>query len=84
MSAIQRSLAAGGFEAAPGSLVAQQLRPGQPALVQLLADGSDRDLGGPLEPEPKPFVWHKPAAEIIESARRGRATLHQIKSTTDH
>lgn len=33
---------------------------------------------------PKPFVWHKPAAEIIESARRGRATLHQIKSTTDH
>jgi transposase len=34
--------------------------------------------------DPKPLVWHKPAAEIIEKVRRGRATLHQIKSTTDH
>jgi hypothetical protein len=34
--------------------------------------------------DPKPFVWHKPAAEIIEKVRRGRATLHQIKSATDH
>jgi len=33
---------------------------------------------------PEPFVWHKPAAEIIEKVRRGRATLHQIKSATDH
>ncbi len=33
---------------------------------------------------PKPFVWHKPAEEIIEKVRRGRATLHQIKSATDH
>ena len=29
--------------------------------------------------DPKPFVWHKPAAEIIEKVLRGRATLHQIK-----
>ena len=34
--------------------------------------------------DPKPFVWHTPAAEIIEKVQRGRATLHQIKSTTDH
>jgi transposase len=34
--------------------------------------------------DPKPFVWHKTAEEIIEKVRRGRATLHQIKSTTDH
>jgi len=33
---------------------------------------------------PEPFVWHQPAAEIIEKVRRGRATLHQIKSATDH
>ena len=33
---------------------------------------------------PKPFVWHKAADEIIEKVRRGRATLHQIKSATDH
>ena len=34
--------------------------------------------------DPKPFVWHKPAEEIIEKVRRGRATLHQIKSATQH
>ncbi len=34
--------------------------------------------------DPKPFVWHTPAAEIIEKVQRGRAALHQINSTTDH
>ncbi len=34
--------------------------------------------------DPKPFIWHKAADEIIEKVRRGRATLHQIKSATDH
>jgi transposase len=35
--------------------------------------------------DPKPFVWHKTAAEIIDKVRRGRAALdHQIKSATDH
>ena len=34
--------------------------------------------------DPKPFVWHKTADEIIQKVRRGRAALHQIKSTTDH
>ena len=33
---------------------------------------------------PKPFVWHKAADEIIDKVRRGRAALHQIKSATDH
>ena len=34
---------------------------------------------------PKPFVWHKTADEIITKVRRGRATLnHHIKSATDH
>ena len=33
---------------------------------------------------PKPFVWHKPAEEIIEKVRRGRAALTQVKSATDH
>ncbi len=28
--------------------------------------------------DPKPFVWHKPAEEIIEKVRRGRATLQQV------
>jgi transposase len=34
--------------------------------------------------DPKPFVWKKPAEEIIAKVRRGRAALHQIKSATDH
>lgn len=35
--------------------------------------------------DPKPFVWHKPAREIIAKVRRGRAALnHTIKSATDH
>jgi Transposase and inactivated derivatives len=34
--------------------------------------------------DPKPFVWHKPAQEIIEKVRRGRAALHQVKSATHH
>ena len=34
--------------------------------------------------DPKPFVWHKAAQEIIEKVRRGRAALHEIKSATDH
>jgi hypothetical protein len=34
--------------------------------------------------DPKPFIWHKAGDEIIEKVRRGRATLHQIKSATYH
>src|SRR5713101_1306999 len=34
--------------------------------------------------DPQPFVWHRPAKQIITKVRRGRAALHQIKSATDH
>jgi transposase len=34
--------------------------------------------------DPKPFIWHKAADEIIAKVQRGRATLHQIKSATRH
>jgi transposase len=34
--------------------------------------------------DPKPFIWHETAAEIIEKVRRGRSALHQIKSAPDH
>jgi len=34
---------------------------------------------------PKPFIWHKTAEEIITKVRRGRAALNQItESATDH
>ena len=29
--------------------------------------------------DPKPFVWHKPAKEIIAKVRRGRAALTRVK-----
>jgi transposase len=34
--------------------------------------------------DPKPFIWKATAENIITKVRRGRATLHQINSATDH
>jgi hypothetical protein len=34
--------------------------------------------------DPKPFIWHTTAEDIINKVRRGRAALHQIKTATDH
>jgi transposase len=35
--------------------------------------------------DPKPFIWKKPAEEILAKVRRGRAALtHQTKSATHH
>ena len=34
--------------------------------------------------DPKPFIWKATANEIIAKVQRGRETLHQINSQTDH
>jgi len=34
--------------------------------------------------DPKPFVWHAAADEILQKVRRGRKTLSQVKSKTQH
>jgi transposase len=34
--------------------------------------------------DPKPFVWHKPAQEIVAKIRRGRVALASVKSATRH
>lgn len=34
--------------------------------------------------DPKPFIWKATAEDIITKVKRGRATLHQIKTQTDH
>jgi hypothetical protein len=34
--------------------------------------------------DPKPFVWKATADDIIAKVQRGRDTLRQIKSQTDH
>jgi transposase len=33
---------------------------------------------------PRPFVWHKPAQEIIKKVRRGRTSLTRVNSATHH
>ena len=33
---------------------------------------------------PKPFIWEATAEDIITKVQRGRATLHQINTQTDH
>jgi transposase len=34
--------------------------------------------------DPKPFEWHAGAQDILEKVRRGRNTLSQVKSATQH
>ncbi len=34
--------------------------------------------------DPKPFIWHKTAAEIVAKVRRGRIALTEAKSATHH
>jgi transposase len=34
--------------------------------------------------DPKPFVWKKPAEEIVAKVQRGRASLASVKSATHH
>jgi len=34
--------------------------------------------------DPKPLVWHAAADDILERVRRGRKTLAQVESTTEH
>jgi transposase len=34
--------------------------------------------------DPKPFVWHKTAEQIIAKVRRGRTALSRVKSATHH
>jgi transposase len=34
--------------------------------------------------DPTPFIWKATAEDIITKVQRGRATLHQIKTQTDH
>jgi hypothetical protein len=48
------------------------------------AHHGDHDLGRTWNEDPKPFIWKATADDIIAKVQRGRATLHQIKTKTDH
>jgi transposase len=65
-------------------LTAKRLRRGTFASVAELVTAIEH-WAAHWNDDPKPFVWHKTADEIIAKVRRGRATLDtRTKSTTDH
>jgi transposase len=50
-----------------------------PALIEAITSWVDHG-----NEDPKPFIWHAKAEDIIAKVRRGRATLSQVKSMTQH
>jgi transposase len=64
-------------------LTDRRLRRGVFASVDQLLDAI-YDWAHHWNADPKPFIWHKTAEEIITKVRRGRAALTQAKSATDH
>ena len=64
-------------------LTDRRLRRGAFASVDQLLDAI-YDWAHHWNADPKPFVWHKTAEEIITKVRRGRAALTQAKSATHH
>jgi transposase len=65
-------------------LTNRRLRHGSFDSVAALTEAID-DWTSHWNEDPRPFVWHTPAKQIITKVRRGRAALtHQIKSATDH
>lgn len=65
-------------------LTNRRLRHGIFTSVNDLTDAIDRWTNA-WNNNPKPFVWHTPAKEIIAKVRRGRAALtHQTKTATHH
>jgi transposase len=64
-------------------LTDRRLRRGTFTSVGNLIDGI-YDWAEHWNRDPKPYIWHKTAEEIITKVRRGRATLTQVKSATQH
>jgi transposase len=50
-----------------------------PALIDTITIWADH-----WNDEPKPFIWHAAAKDIIKKVRRGRAALSEVKSATRH
>lgn len=65
-------------------LTDKQLRRSSFTSVDHLIDTID-EWADQWNDDPRPFIWHKTAAEIIAKVRRGRAALTTVtKSATDH
>ena len=50
-----------------------------PALIEAITTWTEHG-----NTDPTPFIWHAAADEILTKVRRGRATLSQVKSKTQH
>jgi transposase len=50
-----------------------------PALIDAITSWTDH-----RNQDPKPFIWHAKAEDIVAKVRRGRKTLSQVKSKTQH
>ena len=66
-----------------GELTERMLRGGAYKSVSHLTDAIEL-WAEHWNDDPKPFVWHKPAEEIIEKVKRGRASLTQVNFATGH
>jgi len=64
-------------------LTDRRLRRGTFTSVGNLIDGI-YDWAEHWNTDPKPYIWHKTAEEIITKVQRGRTTLAQVKSATHH
>ena len=66
-----------------GQLTSRRLKKGTFSSVAQLED----EIGIWTEnwnDDPQPFIWRKPADEIIAKVQRGRSKLASVKSATDH
>jgi transposase len=64
-------------------LTQRRLRRGVFNSVDMLVDAIDLWVER-WNDDPKPFIWHKTAQEIITKVKRGRAALTEAKSATHH
>ena len=64
-------------------LTAKRLRRGSFTSVQQLIDAIDLWTDR-WNDDPKPFIWHKTAEEIITKVKPGNATHNQITESATH
>jgi len=64
-------------------LTDRRLRRGTFTSVPMLIEAIEAWVGH-WNQNPRPFQWHAAADEILEKVRRGRRTLSQVKSATEH
>jgi len=64
-------------------LTDRRLRRGTFTSVPVLIDAIETWTGHRNE-DPQPFIWHAAAEDILQKVRRGRKTLSQVKSKTEH